>query len=109
MKKQLKELREKANLSQNEFAKRAKVSAAYINKIEKGAYNTLSIDTCRKLADGLKMTLRDFLEAIGQLSDETTPKTDLTLMSALRARKLSDEQVNQVMSYINYVQQNDAK
>lgn len=109
MKKQLKELREKANLSQNELAKRAEVSAAYISKVEKGIYATLSIDTCRKLAKGLEMTLRDFLEAVGLLNDETTPRTNLTLMSALRARKLTDEQVNQVMSYINYVQQNDDK
>jgi transcriptional regulator with XRE-family HTH domain len=106
---QLKELRERAGLSQNELSKRAKVSAGFINKLEKGEYTTLSIDKSHQLALGLGMTFRDFLEAVGFLNSSTTPKADFTLMSALRARKLSNEQVNQVMSYISHVQQNGDK
>ncbi|PIW37266.1 MAG: hypothetical protein COW24_01010 [Candidatus Kerfeldbacteria bacterium CG15_BIG_FIL_POST_REV_8_21_14_020_45_12] len=107
--KQLKELRENASLSQNELAKRANISPAYVNKIEKGLYTTLSIDKCHNLAKGLGMTFRDFLDAVGLLNDNSTPKANMTLMSALRARKLTNEQVNQVISYIEYVQDNGNK
>ncbi|MCR4278983.1 MAG: helix-turn-helix domain-containing protein [bacterium] len=102
--KNLKELREKADLSQNALAERADVSPAFIYKLEAGEYNTLSIDKSRGLAKGLGMTFRDFLEAVGMLDDSATPNADLALASALRKRKFTDGQVQKVVSYVEFVE-----
>ena len=100
----LRELRENAGLSQNALATRADVSAAFVNKLEAGEYNTLSIDKSRNLAQGLGMTFRDFLEAVGMLDDGATPNADLALASALRKRKFTDGQVQKVVSYVEFVE-----
>ena len=100
----LKGLRVRAELTQNGLAEKAGVSPAFIYKLEAGEYGTLSIDKSRQLAKGLGMTFRDFLEAVGFLEDSPTPEADLALASALRKRKLSDSQVKQVVSYVDFVQ-----
>ncbi len=101
----LKELRLNADLSQNALAEKAGLSPAFIYKLEAGEYNTLSIDKSRDIAEGLGMTFRDFLEAVGILEDSSTPKTDLALASALRKRKLSDSQVQKIVSFVEFVEQ----
>lgn len=101
----LKELRQQSGLSQNALAERAGLSPAFIYKLEAGEYNTLSIDKSRDLAQGLGMTFRDFLEFVGFLEDTSTPKTDLALASALRKRKLSEAQVQKVVSFIEFIEE----
>lgn len=105
----LKELRLRAKLSQETLAERAKVSSAFIYKLEAGTYATLSIDKSRQIAEGLGMVFRDFLEAVGVLEDTSTPKADLALASALRKRKLNDDQVNQVVSFVEFVEKGAKK
>ena len=104
----LKELRNNAKLSQAVLAERAEVSPAFIYKLEAGEYTTLSIDKSRQLAKGLGMVFRDFLEAVGVLDDTATPKADLALASALRKRKLNDDQVKKIVSFVEFVEK-DAK
>jgi transcriptional regulator with XRE-family HTH domain len=103
----LKELRENAGLSQNALATRAGVSAAFINKLEDGAYSTLSVDKTRDLAKGLGMSFRDFLEAVGLLDESATPNADAALASALRKRKMNEEQVQKVVSYADFIQKDE--
>ena len=59
----IKKLREEADLNQTELAKRCELSLAYINKLEDGNYKSLSLGTSRSLADGLGLSLSDFLNA----------------------------------------------
>lgn len=105
----LKELRGRAELTQNALAERAGVSPAFVYKLEAGEYGTLSIDMSHKLAKGLGMTFRDFLEAVGLLDDNSTPKANLALASALRKRKLLSSQVNQVVSLVDFFEQQNKK
>lgn len=57
----LRRLREKAGLSQNELARRANVTPAAINMIEKGTRN-LSLATGKDIADTLGCSLYDFFD-----------------------------------------------
>lgn len=100
----LRELRENKGLSQSTLADRAGVSASFINKLEAGEYSTLSIDKSHGLAKGLEMTFRDFLESVGWLENNTTPNADEALASALRKRRLTDEKIEKVMSFVNFVE-----
>ena len=107
--KRLRELREKANLSLVALAERAGVSSAFVYKLEAGEYTTLSIEKSRALADGLGMTFRDFLEAVGLLDGTATPNADLALASALRKRKLTEAQVGTVVSLVNVLSKDKGK
>lgn len=100
----LRELRVNAGLSQSALAERAGVSAAFINKLEADEYNTLSIDKSHGLAKGLGMTFRDFLDAVGWLDNNTTPNVDEALASALRKRKMSEDKIGKVLTYVNFVE-----
>lgn len=102
--KNIRKLRVSAELSQNSLAERANVSPAFVYKLEAGEYGTLSIDKSRQLAQGLGMTFRDFLEAIGLLDDTSTPKADLALTSALRKRGLNEGQVKKIVSFVDFIQ-----
>jgi transcriptional regulator with XRE-family HTH domain len=106
MSKKFRELRIQAGLTQSALAEEAKVSPAFIYKLEAGEYTTLSIDKSHDLAKGLGLTLRDFLEAIGLMRDTSTPNADHALMSALRTRtsSLSEAKIKQIISYVEFVE-----
>lgn len=103
--KQIKELREKAQLSQNELAREANVSVGFISKLEAGKYGTISLDKCQQLAKGLKVELKTFLEELGYLENQgVTPKAEFALQNALRSNGLSSvADIKQVIDYSNYL------
>ncbi|GEM_PF-3942193 len=105
----LRELRESANISRDALAEKAEVSAAFIYKLEAGAYTTLSIDKSRNIAKGLGLSFRDFLDAVGLLDDSSTPKADQVLTIALRKRKLNDGQVKQIVSFVEFIEKSSKK
>ena len=100
----LRGLRESAELTRETLAERARVSPAFIYKLEAGVYSTLSIDKSRDLAKGLGITFRDFLDEAGLLEDTFTPNANVALASALRKRKLNDGQIKQVVSFVEFVE-----
>ncbi len=65
----LREIRQQKEMTQNTLAERSGVSPAFIYKLEAGEYETLSIETCRQLAKGFDMSLRQLMEATGMLDD----------------------------------------
>jgi len=75
----IRELRQRADLTQNALAERSGVSPAFIYKLEAGEYDTLSIETCRQLAKGLGLGLRPFLDAAGLLDDEEAAAAQETI------------------------------
>jgi transcriptional regulator with XRE-family HTH domain len=58
----LKELREAQGLSQHALAKKAKVTAPYITMLESGVRTNPTIDTLKKLAKALKVTVGELVE-----------------------------------------------
>jgi UDPglucose 6-dehydrogenase len=65
----LREIRQQKELTQNALAERSGVSPAFIYKLEAGEYETLSLETCRQLAKGFEMSLRQLMEVTGLLDD----------------------------------------
>jgi len=59
--KRLKQLRKAANLSQEDFGRKATIHRTYIGSIERGEQN-ISIDNIAKLAKALKTTPKDLFD-----------------------------------------------
>ena len=58
----LKALRARRGLTQVELAKRMKAKQAYIARLETGAEDNPTLDTLRRLAKALKVTIADLVE-----------------------------------------------
>lgn len=103
--KSIKALRLGVGMTQSELAKRAGVSVAYISKLEAGVYNTLSVDKSQQLAKGFGITFKDFLDRLGLLEgNPSTPNANSSLSLALRQREFSDEQIQKVISYVDFLE-----
>jgi len=100
--KTIKKLREKAGLTPSEFARRSGFSLAYISKLESEKYKSLPLDTSKSLAEGLDMTLGDFLSELGYLENVNRPSLQL-VRSALRGNGYSPKQVDEIMDYAEYI------
>jgi transcriptional regulator with XRE-family HTH domain len=105
----LKQLREEAGISQNQLARRAEVSVGYISKLESGKYFSLSLDICKQLAQGLHLTLRDFLEKMGLLDDPKTKDVSQLLRTALRSDGLSETNTEKVVEYADLLKHADQR
>jgi transcriptional regulator with XRE-family HTH domain len=57
----VKRLRAQSGLTQIELAKKTKVSQAYIAQLETGAEANPTLDTLRRLAKALKVTIADLV------------------------------------------------
>ena len=60
-----KELRGQAGMSQLEFAEAIGMDRSYYASIETGARN-VTLQSCRKIADGFDITLAQLLEGVGE-------------------------------------------
>lgn len=99
----LKDLREAIQLSQNELARRSELSVSFISKLEAGEYKTLSIDKSKQLAKGLGLSFRDFLAETGLLEDNSTPNANQALSAALRQRRFSDTEINEIVGHVEFL------
>lgn len=99
----IKAIREKAGISPTELATKAKLSPAFISKLEKGDYDTLSLTTSKQLADGFGLTLKSFLEKIDILKENNNRPSFLVASQALRESGLTEAQVKEVMNYANFI------
>jgi transcriptional regulator with XRE-family HTH domain len=58
----VKRLRERRDLSQNDLAKRARISQAYLSRLEAGRQSNPSIAVLRRLAKALGLPVTELLE-----------------------------------------------
>jgi len=93
----VKKIREAQNLSQEELRELAGLSSGYISRLETGGYKSPSISHIFKLAQALKMTLRDLLESAHLIPVEST------FSGCLRGEGASEKQINDITKYKNYV------
>lgn len=103
----VKELREMAGLSPTELASKSGLSPAYISKLESGEYKSISLKTSKSLAEGLSLTLRDFLTALGMLEDKERPSLHM-INHALRSNGYDSEQVTQIIKYAEFIKKTKA-
>ena len=98
----IKKLREQAGLSQTELAKQSDLSLAYIAKLEQGRYKTLTLNSSRSLADGLGLSLPDFLAKIGFIRDEKRPSMKL-ITQAFRGSGYSADEAEKIIEYARFI------
>lgn len=99
-------IRESLGISPSELATKSGLSQAYISKLEDGQYQSPSLKTCRALAVGLGMTLRDFLEKIGVLDNSHNSTGSQLIGSALRSNGYSEDQVKMLLEYADFIKRN---
>jgi transcriptional regulator with XRE-family HTH domain len=96
----IKQLRSQMGLTATQLATRADLSPAFISKLESGEYANLTLATTKSLADGLGLTLKDVLEALGFLEEENQERSSAKLLAgALRAGKYAPEQIRKITEY----------
>ena len=100
----IKQLRENAGISQYQLANDSGLTYGYISKLEAGKYQSPSLDVCHKLAMGLGLTLRDFLQALNFLETEETKDVSLTIKQALRSNGFTVNEAEQVANYADLIQ-----
>lgn len=98
----IKKLREQADLTQTQFAEKAGVSLPYISQLEDGRYKSISLKTSRGLADGLGLSLRDFLNKMGFLENNDSTSFQM-IPQMFRSKGFSNEQVEEIMRFADYL------
>lgn len=101
--KRMRKLREMAGLTATQLAERSNLSLAYISKLEGGEYKSLSLTSCKSLAEGLGLALRDFLESVGFLDNNPTSPSFQLLTHALRKSGYTTEQAATVVKYAEFI------
>jgi len=96
---EIKNLRQRFGLTPSELAKGSGLSGAYISKLESGHYESLSLTTCKALAVGFGLSLRDFLENINFLdNNKNNPSSDL-IGNAFRSNGYNKEEIEKIKEY----------
>lgn len=102
-------LRREAGISSKELAERSGMSTASISKIENGRQVNLSLITSRQIADGLNLTLKDFLDKIGFLEEHEQLPAFRLIGQALRGDGFSQEMVEEILGYAEYLKEKNRK
>ena len=96
----IKKLRSEKGLSAAQLADKSTLSPAFISKLESGEYSNLTLTTSKSLADGLGLTLRAFLEAIGFMEKENRERPSFELVAkALRSNDYGPEEIRKITEY----------
>ncbi len=101
----IKKIRKEADLSMADLSKRTGLSEAYLSKLEKGEYKSLSLRTCKTLADGLSLSLREFLEKVGFLELSKSRPSFQMISQAFRSQGYSVDEAERVMDYAKFIKQ----
>jgi len=97
----IKKLRENAGISLTELANASSLSLAYISKLEGGEYKNLKLTTSKSLADGLGLSLRDFLGEIDILTEHRKPAMQI-VAQALRKDGYTNKDVEEIIEYARF-------
>ena len=99
----LRDIRIHAGLSQNQLAKMADISTAFVSKLEAGHYDTISLDICKRLANAFDMTMCSLLEALGLIESESHENVNQMIKNALRKDGYSDTAIKDVLQYATFI------
>lgn len=100
---EIKRLRTQIGLTPSELAEKSNLSPAYISKLEKGEYKSLSLKTCKALADGLGLTLRDFLEAINFIDKNKERPSSQLISRAYRSEGFTNDEIAKIKEYAEFI------
>ena len=106
---EIRRLRKQFDLSPSGLAEKASLSPAYISKLEKGEYKSLSLKTCKSLANGFDMSLRDFLESIDFIDKNNQRSSSQLVSHALRTQGYSNDEVVKIKEYAEFLRKTRSK
>lgn len=101
--KQIKKIREQIGLTPTKLADNSGLSLAYISKLESGVYKSLSLKTCKQLANGLGLTLKSFLESMNIIDNNKKQSGQEMIANAFRSNGYSNEQIDNLMAYAEFI------
>jgi len=104
----IKQMRERADLSQNQLAQRAELSLAYISKLEDGKYASMTIKTCKALSKGFGMTIQELLEELEIIASNRQRPSFQMVSQALRNSGYSAKEIDKVVDYAKYIKEERA-
>ncbi|GEM_PF-1860281 len=93
----VKRLREQKNMTQDDLREKAGFATGYISRLESGGYASPSITHVFQLAQGLGMTLRDFLEYASLIP------VNSTFEGCLRDEGMNEKQIQEMSKYKNFI------
>ena len=96
---QIRKLREEMGLSAAQLAEKSSLTPSFISKLEAGQYSNLTLTTSKSLADGLGLTLKAFLEAIGFLENNRERPSFNLISSALRSNGYDPDDIKKIKEY----------
>ena len=96
---ELHKLRKQNGATLQTISSGAKISAAYLQKLENGKVNAPSPHVLRRLAEVLEVPYLRLMALAGYLPEQL----ELSVPAALRHQELSDEQWQAVVAFINYL------
>jgi HTH-type transcriptional regulator, competence development regulator len=110
----VRELRLTKRLTQRELADRLGIDFSYISKIENGKVDhPPSEELIRRMATTLEADAEELLDLAGKFDQDTlrkvvdeTPKVG-ALLRRLQSRRLSDDEIQQIMTILNKDQPDD--
>jgi len=102
----LKKLREEAGITPTQLADDSNLSLAYVSKLESGKSTSPSIRVCKSLADGLGMTLHDFLDKVGltRVKKNGRPSSEI-IKHAFRSQGFTPAQIEEIVKYAKFIRQ----
>lgn len=94
--------RQKRDWTITDFAQKTGLTASFIFRLEQGEYKTIKLDALEKIADGLDMTMTDFINKC-QLDDESS-RTLPTIEFALKERfHFPQQAIEEIMLFIEFL------
>ena len=106
----IKELREEAGLNSKQLAKKSDLSPAYISKLEKGNYETISLQTLKQLSEGLGLTLKMLLEQLGFINNGEKQSLSAKMDTlSLRSDGYTFEEAQKIIEYAKFLKQENKK
>ncbi len=91
----VKNQRTKLGLTMEEVGEKAKLSQGFVSKLEKGDYSaeSLSLDTIIRLADALKLKVKDFLDDLKVIESDQAPSLNVYLRQKYDIQNTKDVQM----------------
>lgn len=100
MAKRIKELRERAGLTQSELAKRAGLEQGHISRIERGAQKDISLSTLQAIARALAVPLAVILEGYEAHPAALHIEDDELLRILIRLQRVPEEKRKALLAFV---------
>ena len=95
----IKDQRNKLGLTMEDVAKKSKLSQGFVSKLESGSYEptNLSLDTIIRLSHALNLKVKDFLDTLQILEQDSSPALNVYLRKKYEIKDKNDVEIIESM------------